>query len=471
MVKSISVAKKGTRGTKTETNGDEPSKLPGKSLGITVNGIKIPRKNLEFTCEQVKEIIGWETETEEVKFGSDYLLTDEYDKKVRCVHNMHNRPFTESRARRYASDVLNRCWAGCEDEDTINGETAIIGETGQVLSFQHRAIGFILACQIWEKGGERWRKLWSEEPKFYTLLVQGVSEKPRIVQTIDNVMPRTLVDVLYTSGYYANHKPNDRKALCRMTDYAIRLLWQRTGAKDNPFSPGATHSGCVEFLDRHSKVQDAVKHIYEENSDNSIGKYFSLGYCAGVLYLMATSGSDLDTYRLNDPHPNEKLLDWANWDKATDFWVMFSKGSPILRAVRQAFALLRDPTTGADIGSRAERLAILAKAWQVYKEGQVVEDGDIKLKYGPKTEDGRPLIEWPTFGGIDLGDAETVAEESEEETPEDDPSDPSEEEQEATGDIAEVPDDEDADTIEARKAEALKEKINETVKKQRSKKK
>lgn len=256
-------------------------------------------------------------------------------------------------------------------------------------AIEHRAAElFHFAMAIWPKPATLVNPKWTSET--------ARAFDPRSFQS--------LLDMVDHSEQFAARSKKDRKSIARMTDNAVRMLWSRTGARQDAFAPGRTDAECLDFISRHPRVLECVKHIYQENHGNGIGQYFSLAYCSALMYLMASRRSDGDEYRLADPR-SERTLRWDDWDKACDFWLMFSNGSPLLHPVRRALDPLRDPTTGADVGSRQERVAIFAKAWNLFVEGQVITDDAVKLKYVTDT-DGRHLAESASFGGIDIGENE-----------------------------------------------------------------
>lgn len=366
---------------------------------------KIYAGDKALTVEQAKKLLGWEEETEENKL-KEWTLKDENGTPVVCKNNDHNRPFTESWCRTIAQDILNRHYAPLGP----NGETIIIGKTGRVLSGQHRLIALVLANQIWE-GPQKfhWEEKWPTAPTMETFVAYGVDESDETTRTLDNVRPRTLSDVLFVGQDYGKYKGKDRKTLCNMMDYAVRLLWHRTGADCDAFAPKRTHSEALDFISRHPRIIRAVKHIFEENKEQIFGTGMKStirigpGYAAGLLYLMGASTSDLDSYRNMDP-PGEKKVKWDNWDRAEEFWVELAKGvKGELKPAIHAMAGLANEETGTG-GTMAERTAILCKAWNVFAKKQKLRDKDVELER-PPDEDGIPqLAECPTVGGIDMGD-------------------------------------------------------------------
>ena len=404
---------------KVQKNGKVKAPQKKESVGreviypvLSVNGAEVPTEQLTITCQQMKTLLGWETEKDyKARTGKDlkeYLLIDVEGNKVVCHHNDHNRPFSESWARTLAQDILNRNWAGptTMPGETVNGETIVVGRTGRVSSGQHRGVGLILACQLWAgKNHDHWVTLWPEEPILESLVVTGVSESPHVIRTLDNVKPRSLLDVFYTSEIFVNLKTLAQKKECsRMLDNATKLLWQRTGAgsgKDKAFTGYLTHSEALGFVERHPKLLKCIKHIFEENQDRQISKQkLSPGQCAAMMYLMGSSSTDGDVYRNADP-PNEKKLSWDNWDKAEEFWTLAGTSTEF-KAVRSAINPVSKDNEPIKL-SQSERISILCLAWENFLKGHKIKASDLQLSYHTKDDGERVLDQCYSFGGIDLG--------------------------------------------------------------------
>jgi hypothetical protein len=224
-----------------------------------------------------------------------------------------------------------------------------------------------------------------------------------------------LTDVLCRSAVFADLPKKDRVTIARIGDYAIRLLWHRTGASLNAFAPRRTHAESMDFIERHPRIVACVKHIFEENgSENQIGHFVAPGYASALLYLMAASGSDAKTYRSS---LREDSLDFSLWEKACDFWVLLAGNAPELEAVRKSLGHMIEDGSA----SNKERWALIVKAWNAYASGQPIDAKSLKLLYSTK-DDIRTLAECPIVGGIDMGDPKEVDEEQI------DADDPSEEE-------------------------------------------
>lgn len=362
-----------------------------------------------LTGAKAREYLGWEAETDAVKFGDDYLLRDEYGAKVRCLNNTRNRPLAEAWARTLAQDILRGHWR-------LNGETVVIGQTGQVLSAQHRMIGLVLAEQMWDRD-PHWKKAgpWKDGPPTIEIIaVLGVDESGDTTKTLDNVKPRTLEDVLYTDvDLFGKLPPKDRRAMAGVLAYAVKLLWHRAGRDVDAYAPRRTHSESVEFITRHPKLVEMCRHVFEENQNApppySASASVSPGTMAGLAYLMAASQSDGDKYRAGNP-PSEKRLDMTMLEKAQEFVSLFGSGAAELAAVRQAIAALHGES-GERTPRREEREAVFVNAWNLWSTGVKPTPKKIEPEWEEvEATDDEPaykrMTAMPTVGGMDLGDPE-----------------------------------------------------------------
>ncbi len=364
-----------------------------------------------LTAQLAMQVLGWEEETDEIKFGDSYTLIDETGKKVRCVNNAKNRPLNEGWARTLMQDILMKRWAGPNGNGkTVNGEAVIIGRTGLVLSAQHRMIGLVLANQVWAGDqAEHWRDKWPTAPVLDTIMVCGVDESDETTMTLDNVRPRSLADVLYVGGYFSKKKDSERKVLVKMLENAVKLLWERTLQDQDAFTPRRTHSEALDFIGRHPRVVDAVKHVYEENggADKRITKFVPGGLAAGLMYLMAFSGTEdkkVTKYKRADA-PKEQMLDRSRWDKAEEFWTLLAGTAAELKGMREALGEL--PAKDAD-NVRA-KMAQICKAWNHWVSGGSMTAKGLKLATKTDEDLGCEVVaEFTTVGGIDFGAAVEV---------------------------------------------------------------
>lgn len=351
-------------------------------------------KNEALDGETAKTLLGWVAEKEGENFETNFLLRDGEGRKVRCMNNTNNRPFSMSNCLTIRQDILRRKWK-------LNRENIIIGETGLILNGQHRLVGLVLACEEWSKDREKWADYWATTPTIETTMAFGGSEDDATVNTIDTAKPRSLADVIFRSPYFDGMPKRDRITTARITDYAVRLLWHRTGASLNAFGLRRTHSEALDFIERHPKLLEAVKHIFEENgSEHKISMYLSPGYAAGMLYLMGSGKSDETEYSKSS-RPDESMLNWELWDAAQDFFVLLASGDKKFVPVDRALVSMHDSQCGASI---AERTALIAKAWIAFSSGNSPTEARLALQYDVDDDMVHTLAETPVVGGIDRGD-------------------------------------------------------------------
>lgn len=331
-----------------------------------------------LTADQAKELLGWQEE--EKGFGTKYLLKDQFGTKIRCHHNVSNRPLYENNVAALKQEMVRGQWR-------FNGEPIIISKTGKVLNGQHQMIALVLAHQDWQKD------LVEEEPVIDKLIVFGVDDDDRVVNTMDTGKPRSLSDVLYRSEYFADASPGERKRLARAAQYAVATMWSRLGRQE-AYLPRQTHSEAIDFLERHPRLIECIEFlVVEEGANQSISKYVSVGYASALMYLMATSKSDPSKYEFR---PCEESLDFSNWDKAQEFFVQLSSGGEKMKSLQSALGqLLKQEEV-----TRKERVCLVIKAWLKWVTRKKLS-GVIKLQYEEK--DGvQVLVEDPSVGGIDL---------------------------------------------------------------------
>lgn len=341
-----------------------------------------------LTVETAKELLGWE----EIAKG-EYVILDHFKNKIIFNNNITNRPVYMSNVKQLTQEILRKRWQ-------LNGEPIIVGKSGLILNGQHTLIALIIAWQTLTEESAKW-EIEPDELAIDKTIVFGIDESDAIVNTMDTCKPRSLADVIYRSEYFSGITAKDRKALSKATDHAIRLLWFRTGAGSDAFSPRRTHSESISFLENHPGLLKAVKHIYEEDcgADSRISKFLSVGYASAVLYLMGTSNSDQHKY---EQDRTEKVLDMSNWEKAEEFFVLLPE-SPEFLAIRKEIAKISND----GMGSMHGKIGVFAKAWDKFSAGQrKISQTDLHLRFEEDDEGFKTLIEFPSVGGIDLGDPE-----------------------------------------------------------------
>lgn len=357
-----------------------------------------------FHEQLAKDILGWE----EVPEGK-HDIVDLEGKKVRLNNNIANRPLDIGKVHDLVQTILG--WDFAKDQRIwqFNFEPITVGRTGLVCNGQHQMIALVYACQRYRKDSDKY-PWFKTEPTIDKMLCRGSSEDDGVVNTMDTGRQRTLADILYRSEYFQDMEPADRNVISKMCGYAIRFVWDRTGVA-NAYTLRRTLTELLHFLDNHMSICKAVKHIFsEDKGKNTIKHLFgSSGNAAGFMYLMGTSTSDPQKYR-EAQHANEDVLDKSLWDAAENFWVELSDENTKLGKAVRAHLSSYVTEEGDEEITNSERRAIIAKAWQLYAEGKPITAEKLVLEYVEDSEGVKTLAEFPTVGGIDLGESKVQPE-------------------------------------------------------------
>lgn len=346
---------------------------------------------------EAAELLGWQEESEElgIKFGKSYKFKDLEGNKIRLLNNPTNRPFRRNLALDYAIEILRGTWA-------LNGEPIIIDRFGRIQSGQHRLAAVIFANQMLKTDLEKWSDYgWKDGVFIECVVVAGISEKPEVVDTIDLGQKRTLGDVLFRNDEFTGNEKKMTK-LSNVLSHAVRLVWLRSGGRKVSDAPKFPHSEALAFLKDHPRIKEAVIKIEEMDGTGKEGRRIteciSLGYAAGLFYLMATSGTDREAYddgELDGP-------DFKMWDKAVDFWTHFAKDTkdfPLGHPIKTLRKRLMEISAGDGAG-RDEVVMTVVKAFNLWNEGKT-KVLDVKLKR-IETEDSIEITEFPRLGGLDV---------------------------------------------------------------------
>lgn len=355
-----------------------------------------------ITAEKAKKLLGWQ-ETDDKDAAQ---LIDREKRKILCANNTNNRPLSMPHVETLAQEIKQGRWR-------LNGESLVIGKTGLIGSGQHQLVALILAEQDRTVGPDS-AKLRKANPEPYSIekiIVYGIDESDEVFNTLDTGRGRSLADVIFRAHYFAEFKvpaeggnrklsKSEHAAISKMCENAIRLVWSRTGVED-AFGLRRTHSESLAFLDRHKRIVECVKHVYVETMDKNIGAIMSPGYAAGLMYLMASSGSIKEGYYKADPR-SERRLNFDRFDRAAEFWTLLVANAPELKAVREAIAMYRNENTGT-AATTAERMGILCLAWDQFQRGIKVTAKGLELEYAATADGGQTLVDKYTCGGIDQG--------------------------------------------------------------------
>lgn len=378
---------------------------------------------------------------------------DRNKKPVYCLNNLTNRPVNFGRVEDLvqeikfsgpAKPVEQRRWQ-------FNSEPIIIGRTGMVINGQKQLIACYLAEQ--DRTGPQklaWEFLgWTRSDKDGNTVgvpVQidkvvnfGVSEAEEVIDTVDVAQPRSLADVIYRSEHFSKFKPEARKTVARMADFAIRMLWDRTGAGYKPkkgagqatAAPRRTMPESMDFLRRHGRLLEAIKHVYEEYGKDEKLKInkelMSPGYAAALLYLMGTSASEdernglgqIIDYAEANPAPNESVLNFDYWDGAKAFWNCLARmpvdGNvvcPNFQVILETISAIQPPMGQARV-ALGDRIAVLSLAWSQFVVGNEFKRAEITPEWVFDDAGNKKLKESYAIGGIDLGHAPEVESEGE----------------------------------------------------------
>lgn len=391
VAKKVPVKKvSGTVVTKDDNDPPEPRAVLYPEVSVA-----ICQGESALTEEKAKELLGCEETDDKGKSSDGSVFTDLEGKRYRCWNNDRNRPFYNSTEETLAQEILRR-------RMKFNGETLIIGKTGLNLSCQHRLRALIRACQLWRKNPDAYPE-WTTQPVLETIVVFGIEEDDETVNTIDTGRPRSLADVLYRSELFAGSTSSERRVLAKATDYGIRTLWERTGVSKQPWAPLRTHSESLDFIARHPRLLEAVKHLHEEDGggDGKVSKFLSPGHASGLLYLMAAARSDRSAYLVSGGDPHEANLDMSLWDKAIEFWTLIAGQDKSMAGLRASLGSLLE----RNLATTDARRGILVNAWNLFIADETITQDAIDLEWTQNDDGVYVLTTCPTIGGVDVGNA------------------------------------------------------------------
>lgn len=340
-----------------------------------------------FTEDDAKKLLGWEEEPD----GADW---QQYDikfnkKKVRWNNNRKNRPYRPALAKRWASEMGRKKWM-------FNGEPITIDTENMIVSGQHRCMGLILAedDRIYNQAYPEWDGCPIE---IDMLVVKGVP--PEAADTTDLGQTRSLGDVLFRRREFKEVTERDQKMYSNVLAHAARLCWIRMGGKKISDAPHFPHSEALDWLELNPELIDSVEHVVLEDGGGGadgrkIRSYVSLGYAAGLHYLMSTA--------LSNPETGE--VDHSLKDKANEFWTLLATGAgletdnPILH--------VRNLIQKMEAGSGQERdviVATIVNGWNLWVDGKKGNVKSVRPKMRNDAELGRRVLaEYPRIGGLDV---------------------------------------------------------------------
>jgi hypothetical protein len=264
-------------------------------------------------------------------------------------------------------------------------------------------VGFILAEQERVRNREVWKEYHSDPIKMETIIVVGISEKKNVVDTIDGGQGRSVGDVIFRNKDFGDVEEAQAR-LSNILAITARLVWLRAGGKLVSAAPHFPRSEALEFIENHQQLNEAVRFIYKLDGTGAegkkISKRLSLGYAAGLLYLMATAKTKREAY----DERGVEALDFSLWAKACEFWSKvaepagLAKDDPVYVLVMHILSKL--DASGAS--ARDELCGSIIKAWNLWVDGKPASAKELKVAKGKNERDKIVLVEEPRIGGIDV---------------------------------------------------------------------
>lgn len=342
-----------------------------------------------ITVEMAQELLGWKVVTDK---GATFHFRDVERNRILCSNNLTNRPLYKANYDRLKQEILKSRWY-------MNGEPIIIGDEESILNGQHTLIALVLAGQEYEKDPELWEQFWDVEPWIEKVVITGIEESDEVINTLDTCRPRSFADCIFRSDYFEDiKKVATKKKISKAVDFAVRLLWHRTGVFKDHHGTKRTHPEAMSLIERHPRLLEAVRFIFEEDEDGEhyLSRFLARGTLSGMHYLMCTSASSDAEYF---PGREEASLNFSNQDSAEAFWIELKNPKGELSSLRKLLSGLG----GQGDADRIERLALICKAWELWIDEREVTTEALKLEYTRDDYGNKVVAENHSVGGIDLG--------------------------------------------------------------------
>jgi hypothetical protein len=314
--------------------------------------------------------------------------------------------------------MLRGEWAGQKNSPskTFNGESWITDSKGNIVSCAHRCVALIMAELERQRmvafgNDEMLEKYGLEVDQEITvpvLLVEGVD--PPGADTADTGKGRSLGDVLFRRNEFANGKSisdSVKAKLSRELAVAVRLVWLRLNGGRVARGAKLHHPEAIAFLGDHPLLHDAILFLHEEDGGSGaegkkITDYLTLGYAAGLMYLMAYSENKRDSY--------EKGMDMSrkpkSWALAEEFFVTFAQepwGTKKHEPVKALHKALEKNKSSEDKLSRDALCTLVTRSWLAWTKQTDKWQTGRALTTGLYTKDGdKEVLNFERFGGLDL---------------------------------------------------------------------
>lgn len=338
-----------------------------------------------LTEEIASRLLGYQISKDEESDYDEFLYRCPVSNRtVINDNNNQNRPFMKALAWHWSNVVLSRQWK-------VNGESMIIGETGMTLDCQHRLNGLMIAVARWRAAPEDF-PAWDSEPFIESFVVYGISENRDVVNTINTGKSRSIADAIYASGIFEGVSAKESRILSKAVAFAIRLIWERTGAGADYITDKTTPVEALQFLDRHQTILPMLQELYDldNEEDSAISNYLHIGYATALMYLMSTCKTGKAYFEADER--DEDNASFSGSTKAKNFWERIAKGDEIAQPLLRVLDKFK-----AEEASQLHYIAAIVKSWNLYVKGQDLTNSKIK----PKQNEFGVLTENPVIGGLD----------------------------------------------------------------------
>lgn len=383
---------------------DDPS--GGRDVVYPEVGSQVVR----LTPSMAKELLGYTEETETEKLKDDDVHCSIGKTRIHCANvAKHQRVFYDFKS--IAGDIL-------QGQFFLNGEVLSHGKHGWFINGKTRAMALILAQSMYDENPQRypyWSTLFakeevSDEQLFIdVILITGVEESQKVIQTIDTGRPRSFADSLFSSGVFAGEKipPKLIMKYCKVLEGAVRFVWMRGGEYAYAMNPVISHSDASEFLERHPGLVSAVRSVLDENEPAEDGEkprlasVLGLGQLAGLIYMMSIEADEpkLEKYWTAD-WPAEKLVGLDRVETAEQFLTLLAGRDKLTVEIQKAIAEA-STDTNANV---AERTAIVINGFNAFVTNGKCTPAKVRADVEIDENGNRVVVNHPVIvGSIDKG--------------------------------------------------------------------
>ena len=343
--------------------------------------------------KQAVELLGLQVAAEEKPFEEPFTKICD-GRTVVCTNNTKNRPFNQKRSIELALIILSNQWV-------MNGEPIIVGEYGQVLNGQHRLFAIVFAYWMIMCDTEGQFSISADDLEIQTFMVLGISEDPKVVNTMDTGRRRSTSDAIIASGLLDDYKPSKgiAKLASKGLENCLRWLWPRIHVESESFTTKRNHLDSIQFLRDHPRLIELVVSLSKVQAKKravteacGIG---SFGLVCGLAYLMATNLTDPAKY-----NGKGETCNYDAWDKSFEFWMAIAESEKIMLPMNGKMGDARRNCGG--FGVDYCMLQLWIQAWKCFSQEDKIDKAKIKLRWSKPDEDGfKTCLTEEFIGGLD----------------------------------------------------------------------